>query len=57
VVRCYPEALDRLSAILLRVRLLEPDFDMPESVPAEKKTVARVMACQSPGVERLAASA
>lgn len=57
VVRCYPEALDRLSAILLRVRLLEPDFDLPESAPLEKKTVARVMACQAQGMERFAASA
>lgn len=57
VARCYPEALDRLSAILLRVRLLEPDFDMPQAEPVQKKAVICVMACQEPEIVVFAASA
>jgi hypothetical protein len=50
VVRCYPDALDNLSAILLRVRLLEPDFDMSEPACELKKPMVRVMACQEPEI-------
>lgn len=57
VARCYPEALDRLSAILLRVRLLEANFDVPQSVQVEKKNVVQVMACQDPEIASFAVSA
>jgi hypothetical protein len=51
VVRSYPEAIDHLSAILLRVKLLRPGIDGPVSEqpgPQEKQTVGDVMACALP---------
>jgi hypothetical protein len=70
VSRLYPAALDRLSAVLLRVEILRPGVDVAcwremsedeemaeEIAEGAKKPVGRVEACQEPAKAHLSASA
>ncbi len=56
IERRYPEALDRLSSILLSAELLRESNEFGREKLPPKKTVARVEACQEGRKARVAAS-